>query len=85
MPYIKRAINAGTQKADKRKKKKPPTEQGGRLCREFPHVSRGKQLGVIRFEVTGIAGDQKAELLEYFAQCAHEFYMDLAREFNSTP
>lgn len=66
-------------------KGKPPTEQGGRLCREFTHESGEKQKTVIRFEVTGLCGEQKERLLEYFAQCSHEFYMDLAREFSNTP
>lgn len=55
-----------------------------KMCKEFTFEGEGQRLVTIRFEVNGEPGDQAAELLTYFAQCSHSFYMELARTLNGS-
>lgn len=54
------------------------------LQKEFQFDSENKKIATIRFSITGTDGDYGTKLLEFFAQCSHAAYMELAQKLNST-
>lgn len=59
------------------------------LYKEFCHPASGPELATISFEVmmkkTEWTTDDRDALLAHFAQCAHNFYFELAKALNSKP